>query len=201
MLQILELPPLQGNHHLLQLLKLYRASSVVRRLTETDRCVLPAICPVKFVENGHFARACRSKGSSNDFASAAITAPVPSVHRLFLASAPSSLGSAVLPGTLNDSPVQVLIDSGVSENFVDFDVCCRLNLPVNGDRSSIGMASSAISVETLGKTTADLILLDRTYPSSNFRILKNLCADAIVGQTFLRQHSSITFVMNGQNEA
>ena len=71
MLQILELPPLQGNHHLLQLLKLYRASSVVRTLTETDRCVLPAICPVKFVENGHFARACRSKGSSNDFASAA----------------------------------------------------------------------------------------------------------------------------------
>jgi len=130
-----------------------------------------------------------------------ITAPVPSVHRLFLASAPTSLGSAVVPGTLNDSPVQVLIDSGVSENFVDFDVYCRLNLPVNGDRSSIGMASSAISVETLRKTTADLILLDRTYPSSNFRILKNLCADAIVGQTFLRQHSSITFVMNGQNEA
>jgi len=79
MLQILELPPLQGDH-LLQLLKLYRAYSAVRTLTETDRCVLPAMPPVKYVENSHFARACRSKGSSNDFASAAITAPVPSVH-------------------------------------------------------------------------------------------------------------------------
>jgi len=97
--------------------------------------------------------------------------------------------------------VQVLIDSGASENFVDFGVCHCLNLPVEGDRFSIGMASSEISVETFGKTTADLNLLDRTYPSSNFRVLKNLCADVIVGQTFLRQHSSVTFMMNGHKEA
>jgi len=97
--------------------------------------------------------------------------------------------------------VQVLIDSGTSENFVDVDVCDRLNLPVGGDRSSIDMASSEMSVETVGKTTADLNLLGRTYPSSNFRILNNLCADVIVGQTFCRQHSSVTFAMNGQKEA
>ena len=64
-------------------------------------------------------RWCRSKGSSNDVASTTITAPVPHVHRHFLASAPSSLGSAVVPGPLNDPPVQVLNDSGASENFVD----------------------------------------------------------------------------------
>jgi len=137
----------------------------------------------------HFARVCRYKSSSNDVASAAITAPVPSVHRPFLASAPSSLGSAVVPGTLNDSPVQVLIDSGASENFVDLDVCDRLNLPVGGDRYSIDIDSSEMSVETFGKTTAVINLLDRTYPSSNFRVLKNFCADVIVGQTFRRQHS------------
>jgi len=57
------------------------------------------------------------------------------------------------------------------------------------------------SVETLGKTTADLKLLDQTYPSSNFRVLKNLCADVIVGQTFLKLHSSVTYVMNGQKKA
>ena len=119
------------------------------------------------------------------------------MDRLFLASAPSSLGS----GTLNGSSVQLLIDSGASENFDDLDVYDRLNLPVNEDSSSIGMASSEISVETLGKTTADINLLDRTHPYSNFRVLKNLCADVIVGQTFLRPHSSVTFVINGQKEA
>ena len=70
-----------------------------------------SLCPARNAschicgKRGHFARVSRSKGSSNDFASAAITAPVPSVHRPFLASAPASLGSAVVPGTLNDSSV------------------------------------------------------------------------------------------------
>jgi len=56
-----------------------------------------------------------------------------------------------------------LVDSGASD-FIDLDVCARLNLRVIGQRSSIGMASSEIAVETLGKTTADLKLLDQTYP-------------------------------------
>jgi len=186
------------------------SSSVVKTVTcfcslEThrNRSLCPA-CNVSchiFGKPGNFARVSRSKGSSNDVASAAITAPVPSVHRPFLASAPASLISAVVPGTLNDSPVQVLTDSGASENIVDLDVCGRLNLAVCGDRSSIDMASSEMSVETFGKTTADLNLLDPTYPSSNFRILNNLCTDVIVGQTFCRQHSSVTFVMNGKKEA
>ena len=152
-------------------------------------------------KRGNFAHVSRSEGSSNDVASAAITAPVRSVHRPFLASAPASLGSAVVPGTLNDSPVQVLIDSGTSTKFVDLDVCDRLNLAVCGDRSSIDMASSEMSVESFGKTTADLNLLDPTNPSSNFRVLNNLFTDVIVGQTFCRQNSSFTFVMNGQKEA
>ena len=142
-----------------------RSSSTVVEAVSCFFCGLDThrkrwLCPVRNVschicgKRGYFARACRSKGSSNDVFSAAITAPVPSVHQPFLASAPASLGSAVVPGTLNDSPVQVLIDSGASENFVDFGVCHRLNLPVDEDRSSIGMASSEISVETFGKTTA-----------------------------------------------
>jgi len=56
MLKILDLPPLRGDH-LLQLLKLYRAS-VVWTLTETDRCVLPAMPPVMFEENGFILPVC-----------------------------------------------------------------------------------------------------------------------------------------------
>ena len=133
--------------------------------------------------------------------SAAFAAPAHSVSRPFLAAAPSTLATAIVPGMLNDSPVQGLVDSGASENFIDLDVCARLNLPVNGERSSISTTSSEIAVQTLGKTAADLKLLDQTYPSSNFRVLKNLCADVIVGQTFLKLHSSVAFVMNGQKKA
>jgi len=75
--------------------------------------------PVVFVENGLFARVCRSKGLSANVPSAAFPALAQSVSRPFLASAPSTLASAVVPGTLNDSPVQVLVDSGASENFIE----------------------------------------------------------------------------------
>jgi len=45
------LPPLRGDH-LLPLLKLYRASSMVQTLTKSVRCVLPTMPPVIIVENG-----------------------------------------------------------------------------------------------------------------------------------------------------
>jgi len=139
-----------------------RSSSTVVKAVSCFLCVLDthrkrSMCAARNVschicgKRGYFARVGWSKGSSNDVASAAIISPVPPVHRPFLAFAPSSLGSAVVPGTLNDSPVQVLVDSGASENFIDFGVCHRLNLPVDGYRSSIGMASSEISVEIFGK--------------------------------------------------
>ena len=159
-------------------------------------------CFLSFLwKRGYFSRVCLSEGLSTDVASVSFAAPLQSVSLPFLASAPSTLESAVVRRTLNDSPVQVLVDSGASGNLIGLDVCAGLNLPVNGDRSSIGMASSEVSVETLGKTTADLKLLDQTYPSSNFRVLTNLCADVTVGQTSLKLHSSVTFVMNGHKNA
>ena len=130
-----------------------------------------------------------SKDSSNDVASAAITAPVPSMHRPSLILLHRVWDLPLYLGRWMTHLYRSSLTHGASENFVDFGVCHRLNLPVDEDRSSIGMASSEISVETLGKTTADLNLLDRTYPSSNFRVLKNLCADVIVGQTFLRHNT------------
>jgi len=51
------------------------------------------------------------------------------------------------------------------------------------------------------KTAENLKLLDQTYPSSNFRVLTNLCADVIIGQSFLEMHSSVTFVMSREKEA
>jgi len=89
MLKFLGVPHIRGDHfHQLQML--YRAFSAVSTLTETDHCVLLAMRPDFCGKRGHFARVCRSNGSSNDVASAAIIAPVPSVSRVFLASAPST---------------------------------------------------------------------------------------------------------------
>jgi len=62
--------------------------------------------------------------------------------------------------------------------------------------NSIGMASIEITVPTCVTFVATLFLQDRTYPTSTFSVMKNLCSDVIVGQEFLKLHSSVNFMMN-----
>jgi len=91
--------------------------------------------------------------------------------------------------------------SGASEKCVDLKICRKLYLPVNGSRNSIGMASSDISIPICGIVTAKLSFHNRTYPTITFSVIKNLCTYLIVGQTFLKLHSSVTFMVNGPEEA
>ena len=46
----------------------------------------------------------------------------------------------------------MLIDSGASENFVDTDIVRKLGLPIPERATSIGMASSEVSMQTLGES-------------------------------------------------
>jgi len=63
------------------------------------------------------------------------------------------------------------------------------------------MASSEVSIPTCGIVIAALSFQNRTYPTTTFSVIKNLCSDVIVGQEFLKLHSSVIFVMNGPEEA
>jgi len=59
------------------------------------------------------------------------------------------------------------------------------------------MASSEVLVHTIGKVMGVLELSGRSYNDSTFKVLSELCADVIVGQEFLKCHTSVTFAMNG----
>jgi len=107
---------------------------------------------------GHFARVCPSS-----------------------LSAPSSLKPAVVDGLLDNFPVHILVDSGASENFVDFKICQKLYLAINGSPTSIGMASSDVAISTCGIVIATLSFHNRTYSTTTFSVIKNLCSDVIVG--------------------
>jgi len=63
------------------------------------------------------------------------------------------------------------------------------------------MASSDISILTCGVVAAKLSFSNRTYPTTTFSVITNLCSDVVVGQEFLKLHSSVTLVMNGPEEA
>ena len=88
--------------------------------------------------------------------------------------APSGLESAVVKGSLEGDPVHVLIDSGASENFVDTDIVRKLGLPLAGRATSIGMVSSGVSMQTLGRVSGVLSLMDRQYPNASFHVMPKL---------------------------
>jgi len=61
--------------------------------------------------------------------------------------------------------------------------------------------ASELAIHTCGVVAATLSFHNRTYPTTTFSVIKNLCSDVIVGQKFLKLHSSVTFVMNGPEDA
>ena len=87
-------------------------------------------------KRGHYSRVCWTKSSSQSINKSS-SAAVFSETRPVLASAPPSLESAVIKGSLEGWPVEVLIDSGASKNFIDDKVASRLNLPVKIESVSI----------------------------------------------------------------
>jgi len=93
------------------------------------------------------------------------------------------------------------LSTRVLENFVDTDIVRKLGLPIAGRATSIGMASSEVSMQTLGRVSGILSLMDHQYPNASFHVMPKLCAEVIVSQEFLKRHASITFVINGPKES
>ena len=168
-----------------------------------DALVLLMMLPVSVAANQDISHVCVSRTQDIKYKSAPSKAvvSVSSIEKPCLASAPSSLKPAVVDGLLDNLPVHILVDSGPSENFVDFKIYQKFHLAINGSPASIGMASSEVSIPTCRIVVATFSFHNRTYPTTTFSVIKNLCSDVIVGQEFLKLHSSVTFVMNGPEEA
>ena len=73
----------------------------------TDRCVPLAMSPINLLENGVISLESVGLKVHQIMLLWLLLLRLLRLSRPFLASAPSSLGSTVAPGTLNDSPVQV----------------------------------------------------------------------------------------------
>ena len=126
-------------------------------------------------------------------------AAVFSETRPVLANAPPSLQSAVIKGSLEGSPVEILVDSRASENFIDAKVARRLNLlldRVRINRYGFVRSFSAYDRQSYGCIRTLGMLVQWFYVQGAARTLRYV----IVGQEFLKRHSSVTFVMNGPED-
>ena len=150
-------------------------------------------------KRGHFAKVCRSR----DYKAAKISATVQFKKECSLiagAGAPSCLRRAVVDASIAGHLVKALLDSGASENFIDMSLADQLGLLRENKSSSVTMASTEFNLKTYGRVKTTLKLFDRTYTNMTLDIMKDACADVILGQKFLERHNAVTFKFGGDEE-
>ena len=81
-------------------------------------------------------------------------------------------------------PVDSLLDTGASENFISDRIVNRVGIIPNKKSSKVDMASSELSATVLGRVTSNLDVQGRTYKNLSFGVIPNLCADVLLRQSF-----------------
>ena len=125
--------------------------------------------------------------------------PSSSTPQLFsiIDSAPDSLKHSIIPCMLREHLVDSLLDTGASENFINDGIVNTVGLIPNGKSSKVNMTSSELSATVLGRVTNNLDVQGRTYKNLLFGVISNLCADVVLGQSFLNKHSEVLLKLEG----
>ena len=106
-----------------------------------------------------------------------------------------------MEGTLNGVSVQILMDTGSSESYIDRRLLKGLKLSLEGEPCAITMAFTSHSAEVKGAVLVNLEVFNNNYPKFKFGVMEELCADVILGIDFMKLHSEIEFKMHGLQEA
>ena len=146
---------------------------------------------------GHWAKVCNS---SSESASTLVTPFVPSGYpRLAVASSVNSAYSHVVLETISVDGQQTegLLDSGATDNFIDEKFVYKNKFTVFPANFSVGLASNSCSSKARGVCYVNLVVQNQKYENTRVSILKDLVKPIILGESFMKQHSSVIFNFGG----
>jgi hypothetical protein len=156
-----------------------------------------SICPArdtvchKCQKKGHFAKVCKSNRllavTESDDMSAMISA-----------GAPNCLSHAIRKVEINGHSLTTLIDTGSSDNFINKYIVNKYQIPYIKSSGSVSMASSSLKTKIKGYCKVNMTFQNQKYTDITLSILPDLCADVILGQAFMKQHSNITISFGGK---
>ena len=87
---------------------------------------------------------------------------------------------------IKDKPINALVDSEASYSHIDLKAAEWLKLPApTGTTTKVALAKQIATFKTLGKTTVELKAFDNKY-LMKLGVCKNLCADLILEQDFMK---------------
>lgn len=150
-------------------------------------------------KKGHYAKVCHSKKPN---AAAAVGKEDGNKNNsaCIIAASPNSLKKATVTAYIKGIRAQALIDTGSSISFIDdnFFKLCRLKK--NHCSQTISMASTSLTSQVEGQTYTSAKIGDHSYESVNLLIVKNLCADLIIGHDILREHTRLELTFGGSKD-
>ena len=92
--------------------------------------------------------------------------------------------------------IKSLLDTGsLSSSFIDEQVARDLRLPIIPAVGEVALANASVTSKVEGQVFVNLKLQNRVYKDVKLYVLKNLCAEVILGQDFLSQHKGIVLVL------
>ncbi|BES98019.1 multicellular organismal development [Nesidiocoris tenuis] len=155
-----------------------------------------SICPAKKAvckfccKEGHLDKVCLSKKRQNTASTDYFAATVS-------AASPSSLTKATTTAFFNSHKVRALVDTGSALSFIDNALATKFRFKILTDNVKISMASSELVTNVAGSCIVDVKINGTKYPNSKIFVMKNLCADAIIGHDILRNFESVNFSFGG----
>ena len=163
-------------------------------------------CPAKHEiceaceRKGHMAEVCRNPNPNYSKKPKGNKKQLSSMH--YLAASPPSLSKSTHKVLVNEIQLDGLTDTGSSSSFLDYDVVQKNGWFINtkGSSSPICLASSSHVSQSIGSCKVDMKFSNKHFCNKSFTVVKNLCADVIIGLDILGEFSSVTLDMGGNKD-
>ena len=103
--------------------------------------------------------------------------------------------------TIQGKLFRTLCDTGSNKCYISPDAAKRTNLTLLPHKGKVTMAAADLTVQLSKKIIADFYINGRLYTGVTFYVMKDLCADIILGQNFFASHSTVHFNFGGPEPA
>ena len=168
------------------------------------------ICPAKDAicgncdKKGHYAKVCKSprkqKYKYSKQSSASISAyrpPSDDGYTAILGAVTPDNAATYTEIGINNCNLKALCDTGSNKCYISPAAAKKTNLHLLPYQGVVSMAATEYSVNLTQKIVTDINIKDRVYSNITFYVMKDLCAEAILGQDFFAAHKSVCFNFGG----
>ena len=120
------------------------------------------------------------------------------LHNHYLAASPPCLSKSITRVLVNGRELDALVDSGSSATFLSNASVRKHQWDINrGDHAPVSMASSSHISHPVGHCTVDVHFNGELLPNQTIVVMKDLCADMIIGLDILSDYKSVTLEFGG----